>query len=420
MENSPMSDATSALIMALTTIEWTLSITFIGLCLLTSIGKNGFCITQDYPANISVKNNHQWSLGYTLIITLFCLSPNTHSSDRSQSAIVIYNNSVQCYQEYRNNQEWEHATQCAHDSQFYGNRLWPDDPLKKAQTLHDIGYSLMMWKGRSTTEGLTFLQQSFDLFAQSKEYNTAKLLPLLADITLAKILAGIDAHAEINLILNTVKKLKGPHSQAYAATALGLAYALGQQRSGDAQQTLNSAISLIDKSQPAMTFLGQGINHFVQGKIAINAGDTEAAKQHFYQAANHERFAAPSLTALVKLHDAENESNASAQCATRLAMIMPKREPQNLKPLFALTAEYPLRAKRDNISGYGLISLTVTPEGRVIDPVIVDENPRNKGFAQSTLNTATKLRYAPRIDDNGIPVATSGVIYKHYFQAPQS
>lgn len=397
-----------------------LCVALAAICLLAPIGEDGIYIVDNFPSEQRDQNTHKPWLGSVLAIILFSISPHTESSDRTHSAISIYNHAVQCYQEHRDSQDWESATQCAQDIQFYGNKLWPEDDIKKAQALHNMGYSLMMWNGRSNKDGLTFLQQSFELFNQSKEHDNTTLLPLLADITLAKILAGIDSQEEINLILSTVKDEKGVRSQAYAATALGLAYALGQQRSGDAQQTLNNAIALVDKSQPAMTFLSEGISHFVNGKIAINSGDTKTAKQHLYQAANHESFAAQSLTALIKLHDDENESTASAQCATRLAMIMPKREPQNLKPLFALKAEYPLRAKREKISGYGLVSLTVTPEGRVIDPVIVGENPRNKGFAQATLKTATKLRYAPRIDDNGIPVATSGVIYKHYFQAPQS
>jgi len=387
--------------------------------LLAPIGEDGIYIVDDDAGENTRNRRGSWLSG-TLILTLSCISPYTHSTGNTHSSIQIYNHAIQCFNEHRINNAWKQAAQCANDSHFYGNKIWPDDAAKKAQALHRLGYSLMMAEGRSNNEGLQYLQQSYELSTQSGEHGHAALIPLLLDITLAKILAGVDAQDEIALILNTVAKEKGERSQAYAATALGLAHALGQQRSGNTDNQLDQAIALIDKSEPAMVFLGDGIRHFISGKIALNAGDTQSAKKHLYQAANHESLARQSLMALVKLHDAEHDTDASALCATRLAMIMPKREPQHLKPLFALKAEYPYRAKQDNISGYALVSLTVTPEGRVIDPVIVGENPRNKGFAQSTLKTATKLRYAPRINDNGMPVATHGVIYKHYFQAPQS
>ena len=91
-------------------------------------------------------------------------------------------------------------------------------------------------------------------------------------------------------------------------------------------------------------------------------------------------------------------------------------------PIVKVEPQYPRRALTRGMSGWVLLEFTVTEQGTVIDPVIIEncgwiKNARNEGecfdspnnvFDSSARKAAVKFKYKPRVI-NGNPMATAGV-----------
>ena len=86
-------------------------------------------------------------------------------------------------------------------------------------------------------------------------------------------------------------------------------------------------------------------------------------------------------------------------------------------PIAIIAPQYPQRAQERGIEGYALLEFTVTTQGTVENPVILDEQPPGAGFGQAAMRAAPKFKYQPRII-NGTPVAVEGVRYQFLFELP--
>lgn len=83
-------------------------------------------------------------------------------------------------------------------------------------------------------------------------------------------------------------------------------------------------------------------------------------------------------------------------------------------PIYAAPPMYPSRAMSRGIEGWVVVSFTVTPQGTVIDPVVVEGNPAGT-FDSAALRAVKKFKYKPRVVD-GTPIAVPGVSYKFTFK----
>ena len=79
----------------------------------------------------------------------------------------------------------------------------------------------------------------------------------------------------------------------------------------------------------------------------------------------------------------------------------------NYLPIIRVEPKYPPRAIRNEIEGYVLMEFTVSPTGRVLDPVVVSAEPVGV-FEASAREAALKFRYKPRVE-NGVPQRVPGV-----------
>ena len=84
-------------------------------------------------------------------------------------------------------------------------------------------------------------------------------------------------------------------------------------------------------------------------------------------------------------------------------------------PIYSVGPKYPRIAQQRGIEGYAIIKITVTKQGGVRAPVIIEERPEGMGFGKAALEAAKKLKYAPRIVD-GEAVDVSGVLYRISFK----
>lgn len=98
-------------------------------------------------------------------------------------------------------------------------------------------------------------------------------------------------------------------------------------------------------------------------------------------------------------------------------------------PIVKVQPQYPRRALSRGMTGWVIVEFTVTEQGAVTDPFVVEncgwiKNARNEGdcfdspnsvFDSAAMKAALKFKYKPKVID-GIPVATAGVQNKITFE----
>ena len=76
-------------------------------------------------------------------------------------------------------------------------------------------------------------------------------------------------------------------------------------------------------------------------------------------------------------------------------------------PIVKVSPVYPRRALQRGIEGFVIVEFTVTKQGSVRDPVVVEANPAGI-FEQAAKDAAMKFKYKPRVV-NGEPMEVAGV-----------
>ena len=83
-------------------------------------------------------------------------------------------------------------------------------------------------------------------------------------------------------------------------------------------------------------------------------------------------------------------------------------------PIVKVAPTYPRRALSRGIEGYAVIEYTVTKQGTVRDPKVVESEPEGV-FDKAALKSAARYKYKPRVI-NGEPVEVPGVRTKITFK----
>ena len=86
--------------------------------------------------------------------------------------------------------------------------------------------------------------------------------------------------------------------------------------------------------------------------------------------------------------------------------------------LAPFTPPYPQRAILAEKEGYALVEFTVTEDGRVINPVLLDEAPTGYGFGAAAMKAIVKFRYEPRVTGDAA-VAVYNVREQFIFELPE-
>lgn len=76
-------------------------------------------------------------------------------------------------------------------------------------------------------------------------------------------------------------------------------------------------------------------------------------------------------------------------------------------PIVKVAPVYPRRALQRGIEGYVIVEFTVTKQGSVRDPLVVESNPEGM-FERAAMEAALKFKYKPRVV-NGEPAEVAGV-----------
>ncbi len=83
-------------------------------------------------------------------------------------------------------------------------------------------------------------------------------------------------------------------------------------------------------------------------------------------------------------------------------------------PIVKVAPQYPRRALSRGIEGYAVIEYTVTKQGTVRDPRVVESKPEGV-FDKAAVKSASRYKYKPRVID-GQPVEVPGVRTKISFK----
>ncbi len=75
-------------------------------------------------------------------------------------------------------------------------------------------------------------------------------------------------------------------------------------------------------------------------------------------------------------------------------------------PLVTVQPQYPRRPQEKEIEGWATVAFTIDEFGAVIDPYIVEAEPKGY-FERATLKAIQKFKYKPKVV-NGVAVASSG------------
>jgi protein TonB len=87
---------------------------------------------------------------------------------------------------------------------------------------------------------------------------------------------------------------------------------------------------------------------------------------------------------------------------------------RDVLPLVRVPPEYPPRALSRGLEGWVLVQFTITPQGMVRDPVVIDSMPKDV-FDDAALKAISRWRYNAKID-GGVPVERVGVQTRIVFE----
>lgn len=87
-------------------------------------------------------------------------------------------------------------------------------------------------------------------------------------------------------------------------------------------------------------------------------------------------------------------------------------------PLVRMEPQYPRRAQERGIEGWVTVEFTVTEDGTVADPFILEAEPKNI-FNRAALKAVLRFKYKPKVV-NGVAQAVSGVRTRFTFQMDNS
>ena len=83
-------------------------------------------------------------------------------------------------------------------------------------------------------------------------------------------------------------------------------------------------------------------------------------------------------------------------------------------PILTPAPEYPQRALARGIEGWVLVSFTISETGAVVEPKVVDAEPRGV-FDAAALRAVLRYRYRPQLV-SGVATATPGMLLRIHFE----
>ena len=129
---------------------------------------------------------------------------------------------------------------------------------------------------------------------------------------------------------------------------------------------------------------------YQMGKVKFAQKKYESAIPYLIGATNHPEVAAYAHGWLVRAYGLTDQDDKASYHATQIGQSQ-NGEKADLVPLFVKSPDYPRFAQTRSISGYAVIELTISKEGRATDVVLIEESPESWGFGEEALKASATL-----------------------------
>jgi TonB family protein len=196
--------------------------------------------------------------------------------------------------------------------------------------------------------------------------------------------------------------------------------ALSQAQSRNAIRYLKRAQKIFSQLDGANAELRLAQTKFRIGKYLLATNKKKAATEKLNSAlatfTKYEPTSRLTLSThafLIQAYEKRGLRDEATKHCQAIGAAKPQDPNQNYLPIYRTAPVYPASAIRAHKKGYSIVSATISPEGFVIDPKVVDSGG-SPLFKKAALDAVVKFRYAPRFE-NGKPVATKDVKYKFEF-----
>jgi len=250
--------------------------------------------------------------------------------------------------------------------------------------------------------------EMIDVYFEKAKANTSNVKPLRTSIynynkalKLAKLHYGSDSLGEGILRVEMAEILS---NQGYLKQA---------------KIQLQSALKVLKKHGEEASFPVARAN-FSMGKYYVAKGNYDNAADFLNASLNFYQQVSPSASVTLTNHAllvSTYEELGMSEMATKHCVAIGEAKPlkpfQEYKPVYYKALKYPHLAQRAGIEGYTILEFTVSEDGFVENPKII-ERQGAKSFEKTSLEAVKNFRYAPRFE-NGKPVKTYGVKYRMAF-----
>ena len=346
------------------------------------------------------------SLVFTWALLFAPLVGATQSPLERENLIESFNQAQRCYASaVEDGAHSEQAIGCAEEALQFGRSLFAPVSEELAGLLYNYGDSLADVDSRKRKNSL---QEALSIYEKIHGEDSTELINLLMDL------------GEHQRAIDLSGKGYGTESLTHAKHLLSASISLSEGlKANDRKGVLAeayalSAKQLFDRENGAESW-GGGLASFQIGKIKAINKDYESAIPYLLTASKIPSAELYAHRLLVEAYHFSDEDAKATEHAQALGKLLSGRELSDYEPIITVRPKYPELALKNTDEGYVVIQLTVSKQGRVVDPRVLEEKPKYRGFAKAALKAVASNRYAPGFKDGEV-VETPGVLYKYTFQ----
>jgi TonB family protein len=310
--------------------------------------------------------------------------------------VKAFNKAQRCYNSTPDRQPVKKG-KCAYSALKEGRFLFEPDSLNIAALTYNYGMAL---KRRDKDKAHDVLGQSLELYEAIYGESSLEIIHILIDMGESR---KVKAIAKKNFDQNSVE---------YAGILLELS--LSEMITlGETSRYARSALEIYLEKEGVESH-NTATASYQMGKVKFAQKKYESAIPYLIGATKHPEVATYAHGWLVRAYGLTDQDDMASYHATQIGQSQ-KGEKADLVPLFVPSPDYPRFAASRGMSGYAVIKLTISKEGRATDVVLIEESPESWGFGEEALKAGATLVYAPRFVD-GVAQEVPGVLYKYSFK----
>lgn len=351
----------------------------------------------------------------SVVWTVGPVSANTDTKvDKRSEKIRAFKAAQVCYSDSTSSEDIQNKVQCAKKSLDLGYELF--GPKHKNTAALSYNYALALGQSGALKLSSDELHKTVELYKDIYGAKSEELAWVLMD--LGQVETKLSGKYGNQFYIKAIKifgSLEDFDNLEYA-NVLTIASNSGTLASYDANKAIKYAELAAEIYVAAL-----GANSSSACLAFFNVGKLRLSEKKYKKAieAFEKSLADPSLAnyAHAFLVEAYTEIDRPSMVQKHLDALafVGDIQQKDFLPVYFVRPNYPRKAQQRGVEGYVIIKLTVTKQGGVRDPIIIDERPEKMGFGKAALEAAKKLKYAPMIID-GEAVDVSGVAYKFTFK----